>query len=174
MHHLYVMTRKNALTFRLLSYLLEEAASPNGGSPDQTSAMTSIQFFYSRDFPGNALLSNARQALEHLGVDVEIQETEAAPEQAGCTLPALAIDGEIAVSGVEPSVRELELLFEDRERMQEEDSSCGACGTGCGGMHCGEGCSGCGKNGESSGMAGRIIGFVILLIILFTAAKILS
>lgn len=172
MHHLYVMTRKNALTFRLLSYLLEEAAPSNGSITYLPSAMTSIQFFYSRDFPGNALRTNARQALAHLGMDVEIQETEAAPEQAGCTLPALAIDGEIAVSGVEPSVRELELLFEDRERMQEE--SCGACGTGCGGMNCGEGCSGCGKNGESSGMAGRIIGFVILLIILFTAAKILS
>lgn len=123
--------------------------------------MTSIQFFYSRDFPGNALRSNARHALEHLGMNVEVQETEAAPEQAGCTLPALAIDGEIVVSGVEPSARELELLFKDRARIQEE-------------MNCTEDCARCGKNGESSGMAGRIIGFVILLIILFTAVKILS
>lgn len=136
--------------------------------------MTSIQFFYSRDFPGNALRANARQALAHLGMNVEIQETEASPGQAECTLPALAIDGEIVVSGVEPSVRELELLFEDRARMQEEDCSCGACGLECGGMNCGEGCAGCGKNGGNPGMAGKIIGFVILLIILFTAVKILS
>lgn len=174
MHHLYVMTRKNALTFRLLSYLLEEAAPSNGSITDLPSAMTSIQFFYSRDFPGNALRANARQALAHLGMNVEMQEAETSPEQAGCSLPALAMDGEIIVSGVEPSVRELELLFEDRARMQEEDCSCGACGLECGGMNCGEGCAGCGKNGESSGMAARIIGFVILLIILFTAVKILS
>lgn len=131
--------------------------------------MTSIQFFYSRDFPGNALRSNARQALEHLGMNVEIQETEASPGQAECTLPALAIDGEIVVSGVEPSVRELELLLEDRARMQEEESFCGACG-----MNGAEGCAGCGKNEGNPGMAGKIIGFVILLIILFTAVKILS
>lgn len=131
--------------------------------------MTSIQFFYSRDFPGNALRSNARQALEHLGMNVEIQETEASPGQAECTLPALAIDGEIVVSGVEPSVRELELLLEDRARMQEEESFCGACG-----MNGAEVCAGCGKNGGNPGMAGKIIGFVILLIILFTAVKILS
>ena len=131
--------------------------------------MTSIQFFYSRDFPGNALRSNARQALEHLGMNVEIQETEASPGQAECTLPALAIDGEIVVSGVEPSVRELELLLEDRARMQEEESFCGACG-----MNGAEGCAGFGKNRGNPGMAGKIIGFVILLIILFTAVKILS
>lgn len=136
--------------------------------------MTSIQLFYSRDFPGNALRSNARQALEHLGMNVEIQETEASPGQAECTLPALAIDGEIVVSGVEPSVRELELLLEDRARMQEEESFCGACGMECGGMNGAEGCAGCGKNGGNPGMAGKIIGFVILLIILFTAVKILS
>lgn len=168
------MTRKNALTFRLLSYLLEEAASPSGSIPDSPTAMTAIQFFYNRDFPGNALRSNARQALEHLGMDADIQETEAAPEQAGCMLPALAIDGEIVVSGVEPSVHELELLFEDHAREREEDSACGACGMACGGMNCTEDCAMCGKNGEGAGMAGRIIGFVILLIILFTAVKILS
>lgn len=136
--------------------------------------MTAIQFFYNRDFPGNALRSNARQALEHLGMDPEIQETEAAPEQAGCPLPALAIDGEIIVSGVEPSVHELELLFKDRAQEREEDSPCGACGMECGGMNCTEECAMCGKSGEGSGVAGRIIGFIILLIILFTAVKILS
>lgn len=136
--------------------------------------MTSIQFFYNRDFPGNALRANARQALDHLGMNLEMEETEAAPEQTGAPLPALAIDGEIVVSGVEPSVRELELLFEDYAQEREEDSACGACGMGCGGMNGTENCPMCGKNGEGSGVAGRIIGFIILLIILFTAVKILS
>lgn len=30
--------------------------------------MTSIQFFYNRNFPGNALRSNALQALDRLGM----------------------------------------------------------------------------------------------------------
>ena len=59
--------------------------------------MTSIQFFYNRDFPGNALRSNASQALDRLGMKPEMRETEAAPEQVGALLPALAIDGEIVV-----------------------------------------------------------------------------
>lgn len=50
--------------------------------------MTSIQFFYNRDFPGNALCSNARQALDRLGMKPEMRETEAAPEQVGAPLPA--------------------------------------------------------------------------------------
>lgn len=136
--------------------------------------MTSIQFFYNRDFPGNALRANARQALDRLGMKAEIQETEAAPEQVGAPLPALAIDGKIAVSGVEPSVRELELLFEDHAQEREECSPRGACGMECGGLNGTENCPLCGPRGEHGGMAGRIIGFAILLIILFLAVKILS
>lgn len=136
--------------------------------------MTSIQLFYNRDFPGNALRANARQALDRLGMKPEMEETEAAPEQIGAPLPALAINGEIVVSGVEPSVRELELLFEDRARGPEEDSPCGACGMECGGRNGAESCPMCRNNGEGGGMAARVIGFVILLIILFLAVKILS
>ena len=128
--------------------------------------MTSIQFFYNRDFPGNALRSNARQALDRLGMKPEMRETEAAPEQVGAPLPALAIDGEIVVSGVEPSVRELEILFEDHAQEGEEDSACGVNGT--------EHCPMCGQHGEGGSVAAKIIGFVILLIILFLAVKILS
>lgn len=84
--------------------------------------MTSIQLFYSRDCPGNALRANTLQALAHLGVNPEMQAEETVPEQTGAPLPALAIDGEIVVSGVEPSVRELELLFKDRIQEREEDS----------------------------------------------------
>lgn len=136
--------------------------------------MTSIQLFYNRDFQGTALRANARQALDRLGMKPEMEETEAAPEQIGAPLPALAIDGEIVISGVEPSVRELELLFEDRARGPEEDSPCGACGMECGSMHGRDNCPMCGKNGGESSMAARIIGFAILLIILFLAVKILS
>lgn len=136
--------------------------------------MTSIQLFYNRDFPGTALRANARQALDRLGMNLEMQETEAAPEQVGVPLPALAMDGEIVVSGVEPSVRELELLFEDRMREREEDGACGACGMECGGMDGAENCPMCRNNGEGGGMAARVIGFVILLIILFLAVNILS
>ena len=132
--------------------------------------MTSIQFFYNRDFPGNALRSNARQALDRLGMKPEMRETEAAPEQVGALLPALAIDGEIVVSGVEPSVRELEILFEDHAQEWEEDSACGACGMECGGVNGTEHCPMCGQHGEGGSVAGRIIGFVILLIILFLAS----
>lgn len=103
-----------------------------------------------------------------------MRETEAAPEQVGAPLPALAIDGEIVVSGVEPSVRELEILFEDHAQEGEEDSACGACGMECGGMNGTEHCPMCGQHGEGGSVAGRIIGFVILLIILFLAVKILS
>lgn len=167
------MTRKNALTFRLLSYLLEEDVSRKR-KHSASHAMTSIQFFHNRDFPGNALRANARQALDRLGMKPEMRETEASPEQVGAPLPALAIDGEIVVSGVEPSVRELEILFEDHAREGEECSSCGACGMECGGMNGAENCPMCGQQGEGGSMAGRIIGFVILLIILFLAVKILS
>ena len=41
-----------------------------------------------------------QQALDRLGMKPEMRETEAAPEQVGAPLPALAIDGEIVVSGV--------------------------------------------------------------------------
>ena len=136
--------------------------------------MTSIQFFYNRNFPGNALRSNALQALDRLGMKPEMRETEAAPEQVGAPLPALAIDGEIVVSGVEPSVRELEILFEDHAQEGEEDSACGACGMECGGMNGTKHCPMCDQHGEGDSMAGRIIGFVILLIILFLAVQILS
>ena len=136
--------------------------------------MTSIQFFYNRDFPGNALRSNARQALDRLGMKPEMRETEAAPEQVGAPLPALAIDGEIVVSGVEPSVRELEILFEDHAQEGEEDSACGACGMGCSGMNGPENCPMCIQDGKDDSMAGRIIGFAILLMLLFLAMKILS
>lgn len=128
--------------------------------------MTGIQFLYNRDFPGNALRANARRALDRLGMKPEMRETEAAPEQVGAALPALAIDGEIVISGVEPSVRELELLFENRAQAGEECSACGMNGT--------ENRPMCGQHGEGGSMAGKIIGFVILLIILFTAAKLLS
>lgn len=169
------MTRKNALTFRLLSYLLEETVfRQREHSGHVLNAMTSIQFFYSPDFPGTALRANARLALENLGMNQEMQETEAAPDQIGSPLPALAIDGEIVVSGLEPSVRELELLFADHVQERQEDFSCGECGMECGGMNCTENCTSCGKNGGASSMAARIIGFVILLIILFTAVKILA
>lgn len=136
--------------------------------------MTSIQLFHHRDFPGHVLRANALQALERLGMDIPVQETETAPDRAGHPLPALAIDGNIVVSGVEPSVRELELLFEDYLRQEDEDSPCGACGMECGGMHGADECPMCRENGDSHSMAGKIIGFVILLIILFTAVKILS
>lgn len=137
--------------------------------------MTSIQLFYNRDFPGNTLRANALQALEHLGMNPEIRTTTATPEYVGAPLPALSIDGEIVVSGVEPSVRELELLFEDHARKWEEDASpCGACGMKCGGMNGTEKCPICVQDGKNRNTAGRIIGFVILLLILFLAVKILS
>jgi len=137
--------------------------------------MTSIQFFYNRDFPGNTLQASTLQALEHLGLNPEIRATEAAPEHVGAPLPALAIDGEIVVSGVEPSVRELELLFEDHARKWDEDASpCGACGMKCGGMNGTEKCPMCVQDGGNGSTAGKIIGFAILLIILFLAVKILS
>ena len=41
-------------------------------------------------------------------VNPEMQVEETVPEQIGTPLPALAIDGEIVVYGVEPSVHELE------------------------------------------------------------------
>ncbi|WP_338430584.1 hypothetical protein [Akkermansia muciniphila] len=75
--------------------------------------MTRIQLFYSRAYPGNTLRANTLQALAHLGVNPEMQAEETVPEQIGTPLPALAIDGEIVVYGVEPSVRELELLLQD-------------------------------------------------------------
>lgn len=168
------MTRKNALTFRLLSYLLEEAVSRKRKQSGHPHRHDQHSIFYNRDFPGNALRSNARQALDRLGMKPEMRETEAAPEQVGAPLPALAIDGEIVVSGVEPSVRELEILFEDHAQEGEEDSACGACGMECGGVNGTEHCPMCGQHGEGGSVAGRIIGFVILLIILFLAVKILS
>ena len=136
--------------------------------------MTSIQLFYSRDCPGNALRANTLQALAHLGVNPEMQSEETVPEQTGAPLPALAIDGEIVVSGVEPSVRELELLFKDRIQEREEDSPCGACGMECSGMNGPENCPMCIQDWKNGSMAGRIIGFAILLIILFFVMKILS
>lgn len=168
------MTRKNALTFRLLSYLLEEAVSRKRKQSGHPHRHDQHSIFYNRDFPGNALRSNARQALDRLGMKPEMRETEAAPEQVGAPLPALAIDGEIVVSGMEPSVRELEILFEDHAQEGEEDSACGACGMECGGVNGTEHCPMCGQHGEGGSVAGRIIGFVILLIILFLAVKILS
>lgn len=168
------MTRKNALTFRLLSYLLEEAVSRKRKQSGHPHRHDQHSIFYNRNFPGNALRSNALQALDRLGMKPEMRETEAAPEQVGAPLPALAIDGEIVVSGVEPSVRELEILFEDHAQEGEEDSACGACGMECGGMNGTEHCPMCGQHGEGGSVAGRIIGFVILLIILFLAVKILS
>ncbi|WP_300775733.1 thioredoxin family protein [uncultured Akkermansia sp.] len=69
--------------------------------------MTSIQLFYSRDCPGDILRANTLQALDHLGINAEMRTAETVPEQIGAPLPALAIDGKIVVSGVEPSVREL-------------------------------------------------------------------
>ncbi|MFR2286304.1 MAG: hypothetical protein ACLS9G_02800, partial [Akkermansia sp.] len=76
----------------------------------------------------------------------------------------------------EPTVRELELLLADHldEDGNSPCGSCDSCGMECGGCHGAEGCPGC-ENGKTPGsLAGKIIGFVILLIILFTAVKILS
>ena len=84
--------------------------------------MTSIQLFYSRDCPGDILRANTLQALDHLGINAEMRTAETVPEQIGAPLPALAIDGKIVVSGVEPSVRELELLLKDHLQEREEDS----------------------------------------------------
>ena len=126
--------------------------------------MTRIQLFYSRAYPGNTLRANTLQALAHLGVNPEMQAEETVPEQIGTPLPALAIDGEIVVYGVEPSVRELELLLQDRVQEREADFPCGACGMGCS----------CIQDGKDGSMAGRIIGFAILLMLLFLAMKILS
>lgn len=136
--------------------------------------MPVIQIFHHRDFPGNALRAHCRQTLQHLDLDIPVQETETTPDRLGHSLPALAIDGEIVVSGVEPSARELELLFRDRFPEEDAASPCGTCSMECGGMHGEEGCPMCRENGNTPGMAGKIIGFVILLIILFTAVKILS
>ena len=128
--------------------------------------MTRIQLFYSRAYPGNTLRANTLQALAHLGVNPEMQVEETVPEQTGTPLPALAIDGEIVVYGVEPSVHDLELLLQDRVQEREADFPCGACGMGCSGMN--------GPDGKDGSMAGRIIGFAILLMLLFFAMKILS
>ena len=114
------------------------------------------------------------QALAHLGVNPEMQAEETVPEQIGTPLPALAIDGEIVVYGVEPSVRELELLLQDRVQEREADFPCGACGMGCSGMNGPENCPMCIQDGKDGSMAGRIIGFAILLMLLFLAMKILS
>lgn len=136
--------------------------------------MTRIQLFYSRAYPGNTLRANTLQALAHLGVNPEVQAEETVPEQIGTPLPALAIDGEIVVYGVEPSVRELELLLQDRVQEREADFPCGACGMGCSGMNGPENCPMCIQDGKDGSMAGRIIGFAILLMLLFLAMKILS
>ena len=135
--------------------------------------MTSIQLFYSRDCPGDILRANTLQALDHLGINAEMRTAETVPEQIGAPLPALAIDGKIVVSGVEPSVRELELLLKDHLQEREEDSPCGACGMGCSGINGPENCPMCVQDGKNGSMAGRIIGFAILLMILFLAMKIL-
>lgn len=147
---------------------------PNGSVPDIPSSMTRIQLFYSRAYPGNTLRANTLQALAHLGVNPEMQVEETVPEQTGTPLPALAIDGEIVVYGVEPSVHELELLLQDRVQEREADFPCGACGMGCSGMNGPENCPMCIQDGKDGSMAGRIIGFAILLMLLFLAMKILS
>lgn len=103
-----------------------------------------------------------------------MQAEETVPEQIGTPLPALAIDGEIVVYGVEPSVRELELLLQDRVQEREADFPWGACGMGCSGMNGPENCPMCIQDGKDGSMAGRIIGFAILLMLLFLAMKILS
>ena len=74
----------------------------------------------------------------------------------------------------EPSVRELELLLQDRVQKREADFPCGACGMGCSGMNGPENCPMCIQDGKDGSMAGRIIGFAILLMLLFLAMKILS
>ena len=168
------MTRKNALTFRLLSDLLEEAVSRKRKQSGHPQRHDQHSIFLQPGLSGKRPALQRRQALDRLGMKPEMRETEAAPEQVGALLPALAIDGEIVVSGVEPSVRELEILFEDHAQEGEEDSACGACGMECGGVNGTEHCPMCGQHGEGGSVAGRIIGFVILLIILFLAVKILS
>lgn len=135
--------------------------------------MTTLQLFHDRDHPGNTLRANALRALDHLDICVPLEEVEATPEQAGCALPALAVNGSIAVSGVEPTVHELELLFTDHLK-ERRDSPCGSCGMACGGMDGADGCPLCGGKKNRGGTAGKIIAFVILLIILFTMVKVLS
>ena len=132
--------------------------------------MACIQLFHSRDCPGNILHANALRALENLDRDIPVEQVEAGPEHDGNPLPALAVNGRIVVSGVEPTVRELELLLADHVD-EDGKSSCGSCGP-CG-MECG-GCHGCENGKTPASLAGKIIGFIILLIILFTAVKILS
>ena len=75
---------------------------------------------------------------------------------------------------MEPSVHELELLLQDRVQEREADFPCGACGMGCSGMNSPENCPMCIQDGKDGSMAGRIIGFAILLMLLFFAMKILS
>ena len=75
---------------------------------------------------------------------------------------------------MEPSVHELELLLQDRVQEREADLPCGACGMGCSGMNGPENCPMCIQDGKDDSMAGRIIGFAILLMLLFLAMKILS
>lgn len=96
-----------------------------------------------------------------------MEQVEAGPEHDGSPLPVLAVNGRIVVSGVEPTVRELELLLADHVD-EDGKSSCGSCGP-CG-MECG-GCHGCENGKTPASLAGKIIGFIILLIILFTAVK---
>lgn len=132
--------------------------------------MACIQLFHSRDCPGNILHANALRALENLDRDIPVEQVEAGPEHDGSPLPALAVNGRIVVSGMEPTVRELELLLADHVD-EDGKSSCGSCGP-CG-MECG-GCHGCENGKTPASLAGKIIGFIILLIILFTAVKILS
>ena len=102
------MTRKNALTFQRLSYLLEEAASLKKRLSSTTApeTMTSIQLFHSRDCPGNTLHANILRALENLDRNIPVEQVEAGPEHDGGPLPALAVNGRIVVSGVEPTVRD--------------------------------------------------------------------
>lgn len=135
--------------------------------------MHRIQLFHSREFPGTSLQTHTIRALSNLGMDLPVESLEADPEHPGCDLPALAIDGEIVVSGIEPSVRELELLFDDH---LTSDTPCCACHAECDGLHCTPNSTecGCGAMPGKGGSAAKIIGFIILLIILLTTVKILS
>lgn len=111
--------------------------------------MTSIQFFYNRDFPGNALRSNARQALDRLGMKPgDGRKRKPRRSRSALRFPPSPLTGRSSFPGVEPSVRELEILFEDHAQEGEEDSACGACGMECGGVNGTEHCPMCGQHGE--------------------------
>ena len=105
-----------------------------------------------------------------------MEQVEAGPEHDGGPLPALAVNGRIVVSGVEPTVRELELLLADH--LDEDGEILPAALAIPAAWNAADATERkdvpVRKRKTPGSLAGKIIGFVILLIILFTAVKILS